>query len=306
MTRVLGLVLICFTLVQCRKDKIEFLPYGSQTDAIASLLSQAIDPLHVTEIPLQNPTNPNYTETSQIGSRIMLNNINQLFQDDQSQDVNCATCAQLKIKITEALTNSQMIAHGLTSQINANSSGAVKLEVSCDGRPLRLKPGASIQVEVPSQQNIDGMLIYNGNLDAAGKLTDWINTNDTLYRYVQAGQGYQFKISQLGWVVGFYPITGNTQTICLDLDKKYNEENTLAYLVIDGYQATVKLSFDRLTDRFCITDVPKNQTGKLVLVAKVGDQWESETLSINTSNASFTIVPATKTDQEIVQAIKAL
>ena len=309
MKKLLVFVFFAIALVQCRKDIITFEPYGSQVDEIYALLGQAVEPNNVTEFALTAPISEGYLD-SKYNSRIHFFDIDQLFSDAQGQPVTVSTCPDFKLRITEAMTNSQMIAHGLTSKSNdfgvANASGAVSLVAYCNGKELQLRPGAVITIDVPFKpyRHDTGLMLYSAVLDANGKQKDWFEyaSQELFLSQGQVDSGFQFNIHKMGWNIGLKTTSSNTQTIRLGLDKKYNEENTFAYLILPNEKANIRMPFDRVADQFSLDGVPMAiSDAQIMIVSKIGDTWQSTLKTFNTNDSVIQVQPEVKSDQEIVQ-----
>jgi hypothetical protein len=309
------LAAIALLVTQCRPDVITpFEPFGSQRDELLTLLRTAIDTAKTSVFTLQNPTNQVLTMTTRHGSFVQIDDADGTFQDAQGQSVPCSSCAEFKIQLREAMTNSQLVANGLTSKAStlqvAETSGAVHFEVFCNGKPLQIRNGANVNITALTTSTTSDMALYTAILDADQEQIDWqAQPSSSVFKYTKpAAQqfGYEFRVTQTGWSTGFLPVTGTTQDICVQMPKLYNQENTFAYLIFDNQRATIQMPFDTKNGQFCLKSVPKGLSAQLLVLSRVGEDWKMQKQNFNTDNQSITLEPIVTTEQQVTQLIRSL
>jgi hypothetical protein len=310
---ILFLAFIAVLVCQCRPDVIvPFEPFGSQRDELLTLLRTAIDTSRTTTFNLQNPTDQVLTFTTGHGSFVKIDDADNTFRNAQGQNVPCSACAEFQIKLREATTNNQIVANGLSAKAStlqvAETSGAVHLEVFCNGQALQIRDGANVNVTALTSSVTGEMDQYTAVLDVNQEQFDWVaQSGERVFLYQQPSQvGYEFRVTQTGWTTGFLPSVVSTQDICLEMDKRYNIENTFAYLVLDGQRAAIQMPFNSQTGKFCLSAVPKGVNAQLFVISRVGEEWKTQKQSFNTNDANVSIAPASATESEVKQIVLSL
>jgi hypothetical protein len=313
MKRLIFCIFLSISLMQCRPDVIvPFEPYGPQDEAIYGLLKEAIQPNTITEFALQAPADPEIVLSSQFGSKITIGDPDGTFENTAAQPVKCSQCSDLKIMIKEAMNASQLIAHGLNLNATgieiAEASGAVSVEVTCNGQPWRIRNDQTIEVLVPDQDPNDIMDMYAALISAQGYQTDWVklDTSKVYKNFIPATlfTAYEFSLKRTGWTIGFRELPGTLHTICLDLDTKFNTENAFAYVVLKDSKVTVRMT--QRNGQFCLDGVPQGLDATLFVVSKLGDTWQAVAQDFNTSDTLITPDMQERTSAEVVLMVQGL
>ncbi len=316
MKKALYLLLALSALTQCRPDVIEeFVPLGSQESAILGLLQQAADPNAETTLTLSFPDADTIRMSTSRGSEVEIRNPQTDLVNEQGVTVPCKSCNELKITLKEVTTNRQLVAHGLNMHSSAlkvaRTTGALFLEIYCDGKLLQPAPDAELFVELV---NLDPLVNqvqhFTAVLDQNKRIVNWENTPDHfIYNFTRSNtiyQGYEFQIKKFGWNVGLIPLQASTGAFCLNMDPKYNSENAFAYLILGSERAAVRMPFDTNRGQFCLEGVPLDLNAKVFVISKLADSWQTDQADVNTSVGQFTLNPAKATEQEIIQKVKDL
>jgi hypothetical protein len=313
-----ALIICSFVLfAQCRPDVIvPFEPFGSQKAEILALFTAAINPLKQSEFVLNTPTNGTIELTDPVNGTILrIPDTDNTFKNQQNQNVTCKSCAELKLIVKTALTNDQMVAHGLnfstTGTDIAQTSGAVSFEVLCDGKKLSIRDDAEVFLTVLSDdQSVPQMDLYTAVLDQDQVQTDWAAiSGKQVFQYtnqITQDKGYDFVLIKTGWSVGFTNILGAKQSICIDMPSQNNSENTFAYVVLKDIKSMSRMIFDEPTGRFCLGGLPKDVDAEVFVVSRVGDQWQSARKLFTTNAQPIDAKPVSITKTDLIQQIKDL
>jgi len=87
-----------------------------------------------------------------------------------------APAGPVTIVLEEAYAMEDMLVKGLHTTAGdrlLETGGMIYLEASVAGRPLELASGQSLKVALPTAEAMEGMELFNGSIDAEGRLADW-------------------------------------------------------------------------------------------------------------------------------------
>lgn len=298
----------------CRKNVDEFRPYPVTLEDIELLFQQVPDPATQTVFTM-NGAVPDTTLHTPGGVQVTLTDTEQLFMDADGKLVPCSTCKDLQIEITEAFRKGDMLAQNIaTADSDGNlfeSSGAVRLVVKCDGKPLQLLANRNIKIQIPATDpKLNWNLFTFGTKDS----TMWENTQEQAYAADWPGpnneivKGYELIAKTLGWVsAGNVPQAGGV-SFCLDLPPNLNPQNTVAFLVFKNTKILVPLEVPDNIDNFCFSNVLSGYPVRIVTVSKFdGQYWvgqkEDET-GLNATTKS--VEPKLMTEQQVLDFLRGL
>jgi hypothetical protein len=90
---------------------------------------------------------------------------------------------KITMQLTEALNPADWIINGLSTISNGRmleTGGMVNIEAkSEDDKPLRLRNGKTIRVEIPTNSNKEGMELFYANHQAGDKMFNWVQATNT-------------------------------------------------------------------------------------------------------------------------------
>lgn len=306
--------LFALAFTQCRPDVIiPFEPFGPKTDEIRALLQQATDSTRIYSFTLNRPTNASVTLTAAHGSFLLIPNLDATFVNQQGDAVDCSSCNELKLNIKEAMSSSQLVAHSLDLYpgIVAETTGAVHFSATCDGKQLQIKPGSKVILTAISNGSNSEFDHYEAITNADNQQTGWFaQPVGTVFHYSNSTTndiGYEFNLIKTGWSAGFKPFNASAkQNVALQLETKYNAENTFAYLVLDDFKTCIQIPFNQTTGQFVLADVPTGMTARVLIVSLINDEWQSAIYPLNTNSPQVIIAPKKALESEILQFVRDL
>lgn len=300
----------------CRKDVETFRPYSPTLDAIQLLLKQVANSSTKTTFTLSAVTEDKVLVTPN-GVRVFLTDPDNLFEDADANPVPCSTCQTLKVEVTEALDKSDIIAYGVPTTTLAGdlleSGGMVNIIVTCDGKVLRLQSDRQLKIQIPADNPVNDMFVFNGILENDSLLgwqdadqpvfqAEWQNANMVLV------EGYEILSQQLGWINADRFLNEPTTSFCVDLPDNFNPENTKAYLVIKNIRSVAVLDYNLNEKTFCFPNAPKGYPVKVVTVSQTnnGDYWLGNFETEVGSDATVAVAPKQVTEQQMLDFLKSL
>jgi len=291
----------------CRKDVERFKPYPVTLEDIMLLLQQVPEPATRTVFTLKG-TLPDTTLRTASGVRVSLTDTEQLFSDENNAPVPCSTCQNFEIEITEAFRKGDMLALGIpTADTDGNlfeSSGAVRVVVTCDGKKLHLLTGRNLKIQIPATDPKTSWKLFT---HTPSDSTRWENTQkaafaaDWLSPTGEQVKGYELITTALDWVsAGNVPVL-NGVNFCLDLPPQMNPQNTLAFLVFKDSKTIAPLEVPYNAEDFCFQNMLPGYPVRIVTVSKFGGQY-----LLGQKDDETGLTPATKSLEPKVMSEQAL
>lgn len=297
----------------CRKDVEEFRPYPVTLGDIALLLGQVPDPATRTVFTM-NGAFPDTTLRTASGVRVSLTDTEALLADDQGNPVPCSTCQTLQIEITEALRKGDLLARGLatydTEGQRFESSGAVRVTFTCDGKKLQVLKNRYFKIQIPAANPIDWTLFTHPSKDS----TLWTKTQEIAYAADWFGpnaiqvKGYELIMTSTDWASAGRPLNSGTGSFCADLPPNLNPQNTVVFMVFKKSRAVVQLNEVMSGEDFCAHNLPPSEQVRIVTISKFGDEFWVSQLEDETglSVSVKPMTPQTMTEQQVLDLLRGL
>jgi len=298
----------------CRKDVEEFRPYPVTLGDIALLMKQVPDPATRTVFTM-NGAFPDTTLRTAGGVRVSLADTEALFEDELGNPVPCSTCQSLEIEITEALRKGDLLARGLATY-NAEgqmfeSSGAVRVTFTCDGKKLKVQDNRNFKIQIPAAAPKTDWLLFT---HTAQDSTTWQNTQDKAYEAYWQGPnsttvtGYELVVNSSDWASAGRLMTVGTGSLCADLPPNLNPQNTVVFMVFKKNRSVIQLDKVISGQNFCASNLPPSEPVRIITVSKFGDdflvsQLEDET-GLSTSVKPMT--PVVMSEAEVLNLLRGL
>lgn len=297
----------------CRKDVEEFRPYPVTLGDIALLLGKVPDPATRTVFTM-NGAFPDTTLRTASGVRVLLADTEELLMDDKGKVVPCSSCQALQIEVTEALRKGDLLARGLATYDAAGqlfeSSGAVRVTFTCDGKKLQVLTGRNFKIQIPAAAPTDWTLFTHPSKDS----TDWNKTLDLAYAAYWPGPnavkvtGYELIMTSTDWATAGQLMNSGTGSFCADLPPNLNPQNTVVFMVFKKSKTVVQLNEVLAGEDFCVQNLPPSEQVRIVTVSKFGDQfWVSQLEDeIGLSASVKPLNPQTMTEQQVLDLLRGL
>lgn len=310
--------LLLLALWSCRKDVENFLPYAPSAQELSSILAERVpNALTQSKFEFNNLSADQILETPN-GSRIFLIDTDNLFAGAGSGlPVQCSTCGDLKIEVTEVFDKKDILARGLnTVSVGGmlfESGGMIKITVSCNGQPLTLLPNRSLKIQLPNNDPITGYFIFNQTTSGNTEQQAWLNSGQEVFEaeWPVAGgstqNGYELLVRELGWAACGKLITEQSSSFCIELPAGFADQNTLAYIVFKNQEVVAPLEFDLAENQFCYPNAPAGYQVQLVTVSKLGGQyWLGNSQTEIGTNAIVPLDAKQMTEDAVVNFVKGL
>ena len=176
---------------------------------------------------------------------------------------------------------------------------------------LRLDPNKVFSVTVPTTATRSGSnLFYGNNILTAPQV--WESPLDSVAnRVFLNSQGYSVYSRSLGWiniVVPFAPGSLPQITVEADIDRKFTNANTFAYLVINNSLTVLPMNGEVAIKKFRGGLLPARVQCKLIVLSKIEGQYFTGIESFTTALAPGTIVQSIRVSPTVtnLQGIIAL
>ena len=153
----------------CRPDAEGFRPYDDSLADINRLLAQ-VTPVSNPQTFVFGGATADTILSASSGVRVFLSDTEKLFADSNGNTVPFSSCPNLVIEIRYITDRSDLISLGLHTMTTEGklleSLGMVDVVATCDGTPLKLSPGRSIKVQIPSNEPLkNGLNVFSGKME---------------------------------------------------------------------------------------------------------------------------------------------
>lgn len=308
-----SIVCLSLLLAACRKDIDDFVPYGSAITELNQLLSDIPSPDALTSFNFSSGIPDTFLNTPS-GVRFQILDAENLFENEDGIAIPASTCLDLEIRVTEYLKPSDIIAASIPVQLNGTLAeeltGLIQFEVFCSGSPLYIRTGKTIKLVIPSP-NVPtsgqaDMNMYYANRDASGAITTWEPNGKDIF-YFTNGQlkGFEMDVTQTGLFGGFKFPANTLGRICTDIPTFYTADNTLAFLFFTNGKSALPMAYNSQSKKFCIDGIPVGFPAEVVMISKLGEQWQYASKAILTSaDQNVIITHANKTRQEVLDSMR--
>lgn len=303
-------------LWSCRPDVEEFRPYDDSLADISRLMAQVTPVSNPQTFVFGGAVADTILSTSS-GVRVFLSDTEKLFADSNGNIVPFSSCPNLLIEIRYITDRSDLISlgrHTMTTDGKLlESLGMVDIVATCDGTPLKLLPGRSIKVQIPSNQPLkNGLNTYTGKLEK-NTLEGWVPGNgDVFWADWQVGNsslqlGYEFLANQLGLQMIALPFVEPLTSFCVTLPANFNRENSVVYVLTQNVLSLATLTATPGSNTFCIENAPSGYPIEILTVSKIDTEFlmgykETE---IGT-NATVPVAPLGSSMNELIDLIESL
>ncbi|MFT5513752.1 MAG: hypothetical protein ACI8SE_002161 [Bacteroidia bacterium] len=168
LTKILGLSILAFTLMQCTSNNSE---YNSTPKFHPN------DPFQETIVPSQNfeiDTKGDNVIEGKNGTIVVIPK--ECFMNSNGETVS----GKVKIELAEALSLDQMLFSNLTTTANdklLETDGMIYINASANGEQLTVDNNNPIYIEIPTTKRKSGMMAYKGVRDENGNM-DWTDPKE--------------------------------------------------------------------------------------------------------------------------------
>ncbi len=306
----------------CQKDVYEFRPYAPVAEDLQALLQQVSEPDGDLTFRFEGKGAPlaDTMLSMSSGVRLFLEDTEALFEKEDGTPVPCSTCPDLALRAQFINRRGEAAARQL-SQVTypdgvvMESAGVLLVRVDCAGRPLRLRPGRTIRVQVPVSTPKNNMMVFSAQEDADGRILGWRGgitpALPTLWPIPIGGSpgqlqaGYEFNLAQLGWHSCARVLPEPSSTFCVSLPNQFTALNTRVFLLFTTTNTAVELSGSLDKSVFCLSKAPIGYPVSVVVVAKTDQQyWFAETLQEIGIDTQLSLIPRPATPESIVALLK--
>jgi hypothetical protein len=303
-------------LWSCRPDVEEFRPYDDSLADINRLLDQVTPVSNPQTFVFGGAVADTILSTSS-GVRVFLSDTEKLFADSNGNTVPFSTCPNLSIEIRYITDRSDLISlgrHTMTTEGKLlESSGMVDIVATCDGTPLKLLPGRSIKVQIPSNQPLkSGLNMYTGKMEK-DTLEGWeAGSGDVFWADWQVGNsslqlGYEFLATQLGPQMIALPFEEPLTSFCVTLPENFNRENSVVYVLTQNVLSLASLTATPGSNTFCIENAPLGYPVEIFTISKIETDFLMgyKQTEIGT-NATVAVAPEGSSMNEVIEFIESL
>jgi hypothetical protein len=305
-----------FLTVGCRKDVDTFTPYGDSVPEIKQFLSENIKSTNATTTFYFSRAIPDTILTTPNNVRIWMYDTENIFQDEAGLAVPCSTCDDLKVEVTEYLKKSDMLANDITTASDGTlleSGGMIKLRITCNNLPLKLRTNEYIRVQLPVENETDllpamktfyGQKNLNTSFNWVDGLKDVYNANwgfDPNKKW-----GYDILSDSLGWIGAGKFLNDTPAKFCVKLESKFNNKNTLVYVTFAGKRSIAPTEGSFQDQKFCFENTPIGYPVKIVTISKIGDTWFLGKEDTETgTNSTVNTTPTEVTEGDLVNYLQS-
>jgi hypothetical protein len=320
--RYFGILGLLLTLSACRKDTISLVPYDNSQGELDYFMSFVPETPTTTIFSLQGGNLAKDTMlTTPNGVRVHIQDNDLLFAQENGTAQPCTACNNVQIAVTEVLKTGDWISRKLPST-NTNSQldkhiGAVKIEVTCDGKLLKLAADRHLKVYIPAKDATGNYTVSYTATDDKGTFTPWeLGNPDAVFSATWAAtpftpniyEGFEILSKRLGWVSALAPIDmANTGSFCVQLPMQFDQDNTRVFAIFEAENAFSEMLPEPNTGKFCLDNAILNKPVRIFSISKAGSQyWLGDTNTVSASDARAQLNPVTSNEQAIIQFLRGL
>lgn len=309
-------ILILSGLWSCRPDVEEFRPYDDSLADISRLFAQVPTTSKPQTFAFSAAVEDTILSTSG-GVRVFLSDTEELFADSNGNTVPFSVCQNISVEIHYITKRSDLVAlgrHTMTTEgAVLESLGMVDITAKCDGTPLKLLPGRSIKIQIPSDQPLkNGLNTYIGNL-VKDTLKGWDEgVSEVFWADWQAGNsslqlGYEFLATQLGLQMLAKPFEEPLTTFCVTLPENSTRDNSVVYVLTQNVLSLAYLTGDPGSNTFCIDHAPLGYPVEILTISKIDTDFLMgyKKTEIGT-NLTIAITPEESSMNAVIDFIKNL
>ena len=310
------------TLFACRKDKISLEPYDNSQGELDYFMSFVPETPTTTIFILQGGNLAKDTMlTTPSGVRVLIQDNDLLFTQENGTAQPCTACNNVQIAVTEVLKTGDWISRKLPSP-NTNSQlekhiGAVKIEVTCDGKLLKLATDRHLKVYIPAKDATANYRVSYTQTDADGRFMPWeLGSPDAVFSASWAAtpfapntyEGFEILSKRLGWVSASAPIDmANTGGFCVQLPWQFDQDNTRVFAIFEAENTFSEMQPQLNTGKFCLDNAILNKPVRIFSISKAGSQyWLGDLNTVSASDARPQLTPVASNEQFIIQFLRGL
>ena len=200
---------------------------------------------------------------------------------------------EVKISLIEVLTKGDMIRYQTPTFSMGQlleSGGMFHISAEQNGQELRLRPGRTIEVQVPNDSFNEMNLFYG---DENTEPLDWIisdSSNVDITEWedsVGFGVGYQLITDRLGWInCDYFYGESNLTDAAVSLGSNYSNQNSVVFMVFNDINSVAQMWSDPNTMQFHSGNIPIGYEVTFVVIASLSEDE-------NNPEYEFALVPAT-------------
>ncbi len=304
----------------CREDVYEFAPYPPAAEDFSALLEQVAEAANHAVFHFEGAGALSEDTTLTLvnsGVRLFLTQTETLFEGEDGVPVPCSTCPSLSVEVTFSARKGEWLARGLSQRSYPEgkvmeSVGVVRLRGSCAGKPLRLRPGRAIRVQIPVNASKNNLGLFTAQEDSKGNRLGWRDLNQPALSVVfpiplggSLQPGYEVQLPQLGWFNCARVLPDSAVSLCVTLPKQFTALNTRVFAVFNYIQAAVELEGSMADSRFCLEKAPVGRAVSLVVISKISTQyWAAEFSTQVGTSAELSLVPRPVSEEDILSLLK--
>lgn len=310
--------LCALTGAQCRKDVEFFRAYPPSVTEIRQMLAQVPEPTTRSVFLLQNLRKDTVLTTAG-GLRLILSDTESLFQDAASGlVVPCSACANLTLEIIEVLDKGDMLARELPAATQQGEplecAFMFFLKFYCDGKEIKPRPGRSVKIQVPTEQAVSGLSLWQGGANNSTEPAYWALAPDSSDIYTAEWSasgnlvsGYALIAKNTGWLCTGKILAGQRTNYCAEMPPGFDADNSQVFLLLKNNRSVFRLQPNTDNNLFCVEGVPAGFPVQLITISKLGTQFLLGNADVQTdANSKVAVTPKYATPAEIIQLIKNL
>ncbi len=304
----------------CREDVYEFTPYPPAAEDFSALLEQVPEAANHTVFRFEGAgalSEDTMLTLVNSGVRLFLTQTETLFESEDGVPVPCSTCPSLSVEATFSARKGEWLARGLSQRSYPEgrvmeSVGIVRLRASCAGKPLRLRLGRAVRVQIPVNTPKNNLSLFSAREDPKGNRLGWQDLNQpalpVVFPIASGGSlqpGYEVQLPQVGWFNCARVLPDSAVSLCVTLPKQFTALNTRVFAVFNYTHTAVELEGSLANSRFCLEKAPVGQAVSLVAISKIHTQyWAAEFFTEVGATAQLSLVPKPVSEEDILSLMK--
>lgn len=327
------LLLLTITLVvgACRPDKIEGPEGPVELPSLEELLRQV--PLKIvtdTTFVLRNITSDQELTTNN-DMKIYLRQTERLFVNAQTRAPEpCSKCNELKVKVSEVYKTGDVVGRNVPTATSANllleTGTMTHIQATCDGRTLAIADNYTIQLKVPSPNQISDFTIHHYEPDATPR-SGWAGTNspaiwaswNSVLFPGERKTGYDLLVRKMNWIAPARLIAASNNTflkVQVGNGNVINQNNTRVFVTFKDNSRTIRgiaqfyVKEGDAPNMFTFDGAPIGTTARVYIISKIGEQflWKEDDIRqrIQREMSIVSMTPDNIGPTELLEALRAL
>lgn len=295
----LAIVMIAFSVAQCKKKKEEEKPPVEETPtpSVPSTTFTAISQVFAS-LGSQNQT---FTVNAASGTTLNVNNVLIEIPANAFVDPTTSLTAVGTVTVTAKtiLTKSQIMFSGAGANTAGSklisTKGCVKVTASQNTQSLRIGTSGTVFVDVPDPLGLTPMKKYYApKITAVDSTIVWAlgtDVNDIPMLPISSVNHHRAALDSLKWLnvgVLWDSLTTNKSAVILNTDTMFNNLNSVFYLSLNG-SLTVGSFYQLAPGKFRISNIPNGRGVHIVGLAVKNGQYYSTVMSTATGAVGYNL-----------------